>query len=99
MDMVVDSSNTIVYMDSDTAETYGAEQKGRRHQVANIPDIQVDPVEIDDELGLEIVQKKTIFQKYGVHCDPNKNSFYASLHRQFEKNGSLSEKQVNALRK
>ena len=89
--MVVDSSNMIVYMDSDTAETYGAEQKGSM--------LLEQTPEIDDELGLEIVQKKTIFQKYGVHCDPNKNSFYASLHRQFEKNGSLSEKQVNALRK
>ncbi len=54
--------------------------------------------EIDDELGLKVVPKQTIFQKYGVNCDPKANSFQLSLHRQFERNGRLSEKQINALR-
>jgi len=70
--------------------------------VANIPDIQIDPVELDDELGLPIVkqvEKPSIFVKYGVQCDPDKNSFHASLHRQYHEKGYLSPKQVNALRK
>ena len=96
MGMVVDSSNMIVHMSTDEELTFGLTSP--KTEPVYEPIRQSEP-EIDDELGLEVVQKKTIFQKYGVHCDPNKNSFYASLHRQFEKNGSLSEKQVNALRK
>ena len=63
------------------------------------PSFTGEPLEIDEDLGLEVVQKPTIFEKYGVHCDPNKNSFYRSLFDQFEKRGSLSERQINALRK
>jgi len=81
--MVIDSNNNIVYMSTDEAETY-----------ETVPTKELDP-----DLGLEVVVKQTIFDKYGVHCDPTTNSFYASLHRQFEKNGRLSERQVNALRK
>ena len=88
--MVIDSNNNIVYMSTDEAETYETVPTG---------DTYPDPKELDPDLGLEVVVKQTIFDKYGVHCDPNTNSFYASLHRQFEKNGSLSERQVNALRK
>ncbi len=90
--MVVDQNNIVVHMSADMAETYGAEEYTSML-------LEQTPVELDEELGLPVVQKQTIFQKYGVHCDPNTNSFYASLHRQFEKNGSLSVKQVNALRK
>ncbi len=92
--MVVDQSNTIVHMSADEELTYGLTSP----KTEPVEDSIYDP-EIDDELGLEIVVVQTIFQKYGVHCDPSKNSFYASLHRQFEKSGSLSVKQVNALRK
>jgi len=57
------------------------------------------PIELDDELGLPLVAKDTIFTKYGVNCDPDKNSFHKSLFDQFENKGYLSPKQVNALRK
>ena len=53
---------------------------------------------VDDELGLDIVQKPTIWEKYRVQCDPTKNSFHESLHDQFERKGYLSPKQVDALR-
>ena len=61
-------------------------------------EVTQEPVELDDELGLAVVAKKTIFEVYGVHCDPSKNNFHASLHDQFERNGRLSEKQINALK-
>ena len=54
--------------------------------------------EVDNDLGLEIVEKPTIWEKYRVQCDPDKNSFHESLYRQFEQKGYLSPKQVNALR-
>ena len=91
--MVIDSTDTIVYMDADEALSY------EDIMPYGEPSFTGKPKELDDELGLEIVQKTTIFQKYGVKCDPNKNSFYRSLYDQFEKRGTLSEKQVNALRK
>ena len=53
---------------------------------------------IDNDLGLEIVEKPTIWEKYRVQCDPNKNSFHKSLYDQFERKGYLSPKQVEALR-
>ncbi len=53
--------------------------------------------EVDDELGLEIVQKETVEQKYGVKLDP-RNDFHNSLKEQFEQRGRLSEKQVYCLR-
>ena len=53
---------------------------------------------IDDELGLPLVNKETIWTKYGVECHPDKNSFHKSLHEQFEKKGYLSPKQLKALR-
>ena len=56
------------------------------------------PIEVDDELGLEVVQKETIWTKYGVACEPTKNDFHKSLHEQFERKGYLSPKQLNALR-
>ena len=54
--------------------------------------------ELDDDLGLPIVQKETIWTKYGVVCEPDKNDFHQSLHDQFERKGYLSPKQINALR-
>jgi len=53
---------------------------------------------IDDELGLPLVVKPTIWEKYGVVCSPNENDFHASLYDQFERKGYLSPKQINALR-
>ena len=55
-------------------------------------------VEVDDDLGLEVVEKPTIWEKYRVQCDPDKNSFHESLYKQFEQKGYLSPKQVDALR-
>ena len=83
--MVVNERNEIIHMDDDMADSYGV--------TYNVSD------NIDDELGLEIVEKPSIFAKYGVECDPDKNSFHASLHRQYHEKGYLSPKQVNALRK
>ena len=55
--------------------------------------------DIDNDLGLPLVpEKPTIFEKYGVHCDPDKNSFHKSLFDQYQRKGYLSEKQINALR-
>jgi hypothetical protein len=63
-------------------------------------EIKFNRVEIDDELGLELIpEKPSIFTKYGVQCDPTKNSFHKSLYDQYMRRGSLSEKQINALRK
>ena len=54
-------------------------------------------VEIDDELGLELVKEETIQSKYGCPpLNPN-NDFHNSLKRQFEERGHLSPKQVNCL--
>lgn len=53
--------------------------------------------EIDEELGLEIVEKETIESKYGCPpLDPD-NSFHQSLQRQFDERGHLSPKQVSCL--
>ena len=57
---------------------------------------------IDDELGLEIVEpveRPSIFAKYGVKCDPAKNSFHKSLYDQYQARGTLSPKQINALKR
>ncbi len=81
--MVVNTHDEIIHMDSETAETYGGNY--------------IESPEVDDELGLEVVHKPTILEKYGVHCDPLKNSFHASLYKQFEDKGYLSPKQLKAL--
>ena len=54
--------------------------------------------EIDDELGLEIVEKPTVYEKYQIMLHPD-NSFHASLQGFFDKNGFLTPKQLNAVRK
>ena len=55
------------------------------------------PVEIDDELGLEVVQKETMESKYGLGTVKD-NSFTRSLREQFDRKGYLSSKQVECLR-
>jgi len=55
------------------------------------------PVEIDDDLGLEIVQKESLEQKYGVTIDP-RNDFHNSLKEQFDSKGYLSKRQIDCLR-
>lgn len=53
-----------------------------------------NPVEMDSELGLEVVKNETILSKYGINLDP-KNGFHASLQRFFDKTGYLTDKQLN----
>lgn len=84
--MVIDSNDKIIHMSTDEAETY-----------ETVPTGEDSPVEIDDDLA--IVKKQTIFEKYGVHCDASISSFHESLQNQFDRNGRLSEKQINALRR
>ncbi len=54
-------------------------------------------VEIDDELGLEIVKQETIESKYGTPKLDPRNDFHNSLKAQFEKKGHLSPRQVSCL--
>jgi len=53
---------------------------------------------IDDDLGLEIVEKNSILELYGVLINPESNAFHKSLQEQFDRKGFLSEKQINCLR-
>ena len=55
-------------------------------------------VELDDELGLPIVQKQTMEKKYNLGKVKD-NDFTRSLREQFERKGYLSPKQVACLRK
>ena len=87
--MVVDKDNVIVHMDSETAESYEAKL---------VDDYNPTAKELDDDLGLEVVEKLSIFDRYGVQCNPDKNSFHRSLFTQYEKKGYLSPKQIDALR-
>ena len=56
------------------------------------------PREIDEDLGLEIVQKETVLSKYGIRLY-NNNSFHMSLKSFFEKTGYLTTKQLEAVRR
>jgi hypothetical protein len=53
-----------------------------------------NPIEMDSELGLEVVKKPTIYEKYGITLDPD-NTFHASVQRFFDKNGFITPKQLN----
>lgn len=102
--MITDKDNNIIHASPDIMMTYGEpyveddKLESYGEHVDQLTGEVTQMTELDDELGLPVVPKMTIFQKYGVHCDPKKNSFYESLYYQFEKRGSLSEKQVNALK-
>jgi len=90
--MVTDNKGTIVYMNKDEAETFGAEEYATMLA-------EQTPI-LDSDLGLELIpEQPSIFEKYGVHCDPTKNSFYKSLYDQYQKSGRLSERQIDALKK
>ena len=56
------------------------------------------PIEVDDELGLEVVQKETVLSKYGIRLYSN-NSFHTSLQSFFDKTGYLTTRQLEAVRK
>ena len=90
---IIDADNNIVHMSVEEAETY-EEERHHCDPVKNFP-----PKEMDKDLGLAVVAKPTIFEKYGVHCDPKKNNFHRSLYEQYEMRGALSIKQINALRR
>jgi len=56
------------------------------------------PIEVDDELGLEVVQKETVLSKYGIRLYTN-NNFHISLQSFFNKTGYLTTRQLEAVRK
>lgn len=56
-----------------------------------------DPVEVDDDLGLEVVKQETILSKYGITLEKG-NSFHKSLQQFFDRTGFLTPKQLQALR-
>jgi len=88
--MIIDADNNIVHMSVEEEETYETVPTGETYP---------DPKEMDKDLGLAVVAKPTIFEKYGVHCDPKKNNFHRSLYEQYEMRGTLSIKQIDALRR
>jgi len=94
--MVADKDGNILYMSKDEEETHESIDVFKRNHKNAILDF-LGVVEVDDDLGLEIVQKPTIWQKYGVNCDPDDSNFHKSLYDQFERKGYLSPKQVKAL--
>ena len=99
--MVSDGNNVIVHMSTEEAETYEEVAIDPIHKYTashKVDDYNPTAKELDDELGLEVVEKLSIFDKYGVQCNPDKNSFHRSLFTQYEKKGYLSPKQIDALR-
>ena len=54
-------------------------------------------VEVDDELGLEVVPTVTMEEFYGLGKLKD-SSFVQSLRKQFDAKGRLSEKQISCLR-
>ena len=54
--------------------------------------------EVDDELGLEIVEQETVYSKYGVYLHKD-NSFHKSLQSFFDRTGYLTPRQLSAVRK
>ena len=65
--------------------------------VRELFDSPAEPREVDDDLGLELVEAETIEQKYGL-SELKDNSFVTSLREQFARKGFLSEKQIACLR-
>jgi len=59
-------------------------------------DYSYRPKVIDDELGLEVVEKETIESKYSIKLDKD-NPFHRSLQKFFDRTGFLTPKQLNAL--
>ena len=74
-------------------ELFNETTVGRIH----VPTVSIQPREVDDDLGLELVEAETIEQKYGL-SELKDNSFVTSLREQFARKGFLSEKQVACLR-
>jgi len=89
--MIVVTDTTEVWVDpKDIRELFNGTEVGK----IVAPTVYI---EIDDDLGLEVVPTETIESKYGIKHIKD-NSFTRSLREQFERNGRLSEKQINCLR-
>ncbi len=54
--------------------------------------------EVDDELGLEVVEQETVYSKYGVYLHKD-NGFHKSLQEFFDRTGFLTPNQLKAVRK
>ena len=94
--MVIDQYDNIIHADKELMATYDEGTKALFKKDINV---DLKETKIDDKLGLPILSKPTIFEKYGVHCNPKKNNFHRSLYEQYEMRGALSIKQINALRR
>ena len=55
------------------------------------------PKKIDSDLGLEVVDKPTIEEKYGIQLQSG-NRFHDSLRNFFDRTGFLTEKQLGCFR-
>ena len=58
-----------------------------------------EPVEVDDDLGLELVPEKPTMEQFYNLGTVKDNSFTRSLREQYDARGSLSEKQIACLRR
>lgn len=93
--MIVVTETKEVWVDPDTVrELFSSKDLG-------LKPITSPMVEVDSDLGLEIVKKQTLEEFYDLPPQPpkGKSSFVDSLREQFEQRGRLSEKQVACLRK
>ncbi len=83
---------------TDTVERWVEPSEVRALFEGRLITIETDPVrEMDEELGLPLVQKETIESKYGTPKLDPRNDFHNSLKAQFEKKGHLSPRQVSCL--
>lgn len=89
-----------IYISTPIEETYGEGIelfRDSKHLICVEIKQPKHPIEIDPELGLEVVEKPTIQEKYGIILDPE-NSFHASVQRFFDKNGFITDKQLNCFK-
>ena len=68
------------------------------HEEYNVAPSKPIEVEIDDELGLEVVQKETVYGKYQIYLKKG-NPFHESLQSFFDKAGYLTARQLEAIRR
>ena len=70
----------------------------REHIDQHTGEITQVPIEVDDDLGLELVHKPSIKEKYGIVLDTTTNSFHKSIQSFFDRNGYLTDKQLNCFK-
>ena len=92
-------------MTTDTTEEWIDPKDIRPFYETNRPDMELGSSYtprreqvIDDSLGLPIVDKPTIFEKYGITIDKS-IPFHRSLDTFFNMRGYLTDRQLNAIRK